>query len=222
MPSHAPPWISEPWVREQAEVIERLSCAVTAGSEWRWLEVCCSLARGTADELSDVDAGVGYGGALRATDVQAAGVQLVRAGGPVLDVLVHVLPGSPPETRRLAAEYITGVQLDLVLMPSERRVGLPEGAVAVVDKDQRLAKPWRPCMQRPRRPLASLNGQLPRPRPPSAEASRPRGPSRRSGVLLKRCGLSDCPQQHHRRPYSNRASTSSLATGGVTCTTGTS
>ena len=156
MPSRTPPWISEPRVTEQAEVIERLSCAITAGPEWRWLEVCCSLARGTADELSDVDAAVGYGGALRATNLEAAGVQLVRAGGPVLDVLIHVLPGSPPETRRLAAEYTTGVQLDLVLMPSERRMGLPERAVAVVDKDQRLARPWRP-------PIAD---------PPSAEEAR--------------------------------------------------
>ncbi len=73
----------------------------------------------------------------------------MHAAGPVLDVLMHQMPGWPPETRRFAVEYGNGVQLDLVVMPAARRQGLPDGSVALVDKDATLAEPWTPPVAGP-------------------------------------------------------------------------
>jgi hypothetical protein len=138
-----PDW---PWARlpRHAAVIERLRELVVDAAEWRWLEVCCSLAADRGDDLSDIDAGIGYAGDIDEGELETAGLALVRRCGGVIDVLAHVMPGWPPETRRFAVEFDAGVQLDLVLMPSTRRSGLPTGAVAVVDKDRRLATPWQP------------------------------------------------------------------------------
>lgn len=143
---HAWPWVNLP---EQAAVIDRLRGIVEADVTWRWLEVCCSLAAGRGDELSDVDAAMGYDGALTPEELEEVALDVVGRCGEVIDALVHVVHGWPPETRRVAVELESGVQLDLVLMPASRRVGLPTGAVAVVDKDGRLADPWRPPVEDP-------------------------------------------------------------------------
>jgi len=148
---------SWPWDRlpVHAALIDRLREVVEAEAAWRWLEVCCSLAVGRGDELSDVDAAIGYDDGRSLGELDDAALAVVRRCGEVVDALVHVLPGWPPETRRVAAELDSGVQLDLVLMPATRRVGLPTGAVAVVDKDGRLASPWRPPAEEPPSPVAA-------------------------------------------------------------------
>ena len=130
-------------------MIGALEAAVRAAGTWRWLEGCCSLAAGRGDEVSDVDAGIGYGAALDPATLDSLGHELVHAAGEPIDVVAHVVPGWPPETRRFAVEYRNGVQLDLVLMPAARRVGLPTGDVAVVDKDGNLAQSWTPPVANP-------------------------------------------------------------------------
>jgi len=132
-----------------AAVVEALRRAVEASEQWRWLELSCSLAAGRGDDLSDVDAGVGYAESITSEDLEREGAELVAAAGPIADLLVCVLPGWTLDTRRLAVEYRSGVQLDLVLLPASRRHGLPDGAVALVDRDGRLAKPWRPPVADP-------------------------------------------------------------------------
>lgn len=149
--SHPFPWSDDPELERHADVIDRLRRAVDADERWRWLEVGCSLGRGVADELSDIDAGVGYIG-LEPEDLDAAGLELVANGGSVVDALAHVLRGWSPDTRRIATEYDNGVQLDLVLLPAARRPGLPPGSVALADKDGRLATPWRPPVADPPTP----------------------------------------------------------------------
>ena len=132
-----------------AEVLEALRREVTDGAQWRWLELSCSLAAGRGDPLSDIDAGVGYAESLAAEELDRAGTALVEAAGATRGVLIHALPGWPPGVRRFAVEYASGVQLDLVLMPAHQRQGLPDGSIAVVDKDARLAVPWRPPVADP-------------------------------------------------------------------------
>jgi hypothetical protein len=145
---------SWPWsgLASQAGVIERLASTVDASSRWRWLEVCCSLAAGRGDERSDVDAAIGYADGVDPGDLDELGRAVVEAVGEPTDVLVHVMDGWPPETRRFAVQYADGVPLDLVLLPATRRTGLPTGSVAVVDKDGRLATPWRPPVELPPSP----------------------------------------------------------------------
>jgi hypothetical protein len=126
-----------------AEALDRLTAGVAADDRWRWLELGCSVAGGRGDERSDLDLGLGAapvdGGGL---PVDAA-ESLVRSMGPVVDLLVHELPGRPHH-RRIAAELASGVQVDLVVFAAADRPGLPPGSVALVDKDGTLAHPWRP------------------------------------------------------------------------------
>lgn len=138
-----------PWsdLAGQAAVIDRLAAFVERSERWRWLEVCCSLAAGRGDERSDVDAGIGYDGELSTEELEDAGLAAVHAAGNPTDVLVQVLPGWPADTRRFAVELDDDVQLDLVVLPAVRRTGLPTGALAVVDKDGRLAEPWQPPVE---------------------------------------------------------------------------
>ncbi len=51
-----------------------------------------------------------------------------------IELIVHQIDGWPGDTCRVAAEYDDGVQLDLVMLPAERRAGLTDRAVALVDK----------------------------------------------------------------------------------------
>lgn len=147
------PWATEQDLRAHAEIISRLREAVIGRDDCRWFEVGCSLGRGAGDELSDIDAAVGYGPALEPAEIVALGADLVAAVGPAVDVLTHVPEGWPSDTtRRVAAEFLSGVQLDLVLMPARRRPGLPDDTVAVVDKDGRLATSWRPPVADPPSP----------------------------------------------------------------------
>ncbi len=138
----------------QAELLGVLAARVRANERWRWLEVGCSLAARRGDELSDIDAGAGYTDTGERSLVEFA-ADLVREVGPVHDVLVHVMDGMPEGVVRAAAEYTTGVQLDLVVMPAALRKGLPDSSVAVVDKDGRLASSSRPARADPPSPAVA-------------------------------------------------------------------
>lgn len=86
------------------------------------LSVGCSLGRGAADPLSDVDAALGVHtvrGALGAPDVLAV-EQAVAAALPIHDPVVGVLRQrvGPPDRfiRRVFAQYRDGLQLDLAVL----------------------------------------------------------------------------------------------------------
>ena len=114
-------------------------CAVVAGDErWRFLELGCSLGAGGGDELSDIDAGIGYADIDVGDLYDAARRFAVQLDAPI-DLVVHRMDGWPDDTCRVAAEYVGGLQLDVVFMPAVSRRGLPDWSIAVVDKDDRLA-----------------------------------------------------------------------------------
>ena len=131
-----------------AALLDSMADVVTRDDRWRFLEVGCSLGAGGGDELSDIDAGVGYHG-IRTTDLYvAARAFAVQIRVPV-DLVVHRMDGWPDDVCRVAAEYADGLQLDLVLMPADGRPGLPDRSIAVVDKDQRLAVEITPPLRLP-------------------------------------------------------------------------
>lgn len=131
-----------------AAVIDALRREVERRDVWRWLELSCSLAADRGDPLSDIDVGIGH--ELPVEDLRSTGLALTAALGTPLDVLAHREESWPPGILRFAVEYATGVQLDLVIMPVDQRPGLPEGSIAVVDKDGWLSTPWTP-------PVATTN-----------------------------------------------------------------
>lgn len=122
-----------------AAIIDGLARAVSADVRWRFLSVSCSLGRGNADRFSDIDAGIGFDGPIDAGDLERDAVRLAESAGDLLDALVHHWTGLADDERRIAAEYRSGVQLDLVFHAASRRTGrLPDEEYAVVDKDGRL------------------------------------------------------------------------------------
>lgn len=139
-----------PDLPRHAEVIDALRREVETSGAWRWLELSCSLASGRGDDLSDVDVGIGHD--LAVDELRPSGLLLIEALGTPLDVLVHRQDSWPPGILRFAVEYASSVQLDLVIMPAGHRPGLPEGSIAVVDKDSRLSEAWTP-------PVATVEGE---------------------------------------------------------------
>ncbi len=131
-----------------ALLLEAMSDVVTRDDRWRFLEVGCSLGAGGGDELSDIDAGLGYGGIGAGDLYDAARGFAVQIGVPV-DLVVHRMDGWPDEVCRVAAEYTNGLQLDLVLMPADRRAGLPDRSIPVVNKDHRLVVAITPPIRLP-------------------------------------------------------------------------
>ncbi len=93
------------------------------------LSVGCSLGRGAADALSDVDAALGVAaapggsGAEQVTVVEQAVVDALPGHGPLVDVLRHRV--GPPDRfiRRVFAQFDDGLQLDLAVLaePEVRR-----------------------------------------------------------------------------------------------------
>jgi glucokinase len=88
----------------------------------RSLLVGCSLGRGAADALSDIDAALGIdspGGEAGAGTVQAAEAMVVAALpelGTLVDVLRHRAGPADQYARRIFAQFADGVQLDLTVV----------------------------------------------------------------------------------------------------------
>jgi hypothetical protein len=128
----------------QRQVLDGLLTFVEADARFRFVELCCSAARGAADELSDLDLGLGVRDDAW-PDATAAIAPELRRIGDVVDALEHRIPewGERPHLR-VFVQYASGPQIDLVALPADSRKGLPPGSVALYDPDGRLAKPMEP------------------------------------------------------------------------------
>jgi hypothetical protein len=132
----------------QARLLERLLAAVEADERWEWLELGCSVADGRGDPWSDLDAGLGFIGEPPAPD---AVTRMVEGLAPVIDLSVQPWQ----DVTRWWVQYVDGGQLDLVVMPAERRPGRAPRSVALLDRSGRLAeeflpRAWRASPDEPR------------------------------------------------------------------------
>lgn len=123
----------------QAAALSRLLDAVEADPRIRALEIKGSMARGTADEHSDLDTRVWiaddeYNAAL--DDLPS----LVRAAGKTLDILFDT-PGSP----FLFVQFGDGVQLELSAKRISQAKGRLDGEVVLLDRDGLLQHPYEPA-----------------------------------------------------------------------------
>jgi hypothetical protein len=126
-------------VAPQAAVLRRLLDAVEADPRVGSLRLRGSLARGTADGLSDLDARIwaaddDYDATL--ADLPA----LVRSLGPTLDVLFET-PGSP----YLFVQFADGVQLELSCGRVSEASGRDHGVVVLLDRTGLWAEPYEPA-----------------------------------------------------------------------------
>jgi hypothetical protein len=105
-----------------------------ADDDIRWLVIGCSLSRGAADRLSDLDVGMG----VRGEDF-AAITRRVRRGvdglGDLVDSYHHLLPGVPEPHERIFAQYADRGQVDLVVLPASGLGGSVPNAVVLYDPD---------------------------------------------------------------------------------------
>ena len=131
----------------QRRIVRALYDYCVDEADARWLAVACSLARGAADRLSDVDAGIGAaeGQVGAVTDAVAA----LATFGDRVDTLVMDW-GAPPgwsgkEGMRLIFVQCTdGAQLELVVAPARSRPGRAPDEVVLLDRDGRLSEPFTP------------------------------------------------------------------------------
>ncbi|MDI5962544.1 hypothetical protein POF50_007435 [Streptomyces sp. SL13] len=124
----------------QQRILRRLLDFCEAGQDARWFALSCSLARGAADRLSDVDAGIGVAdGAVEAVTGRLAELDL----GERVDTLVQEWPGAHL-SRRLFVQFADDSQLDLVVLPAAARPGGAPDEVTLLDRDGLLARPFTP------------------------------------------------------------------------------
>ena len=142
-------WIASLGLPRQERLLRELVIYARSDPRVRFVELCCSVARGVGDELSDLDLGVGIADDAwphALDDLSAA----LRGMGEAVDALEHEIgswAGVPH--RRFFVQFADDTQLDLVAMPASRREGLPPGNVALYDVDGRLTKPMSPRQAKP-------------------------------------------------------------------------
>ncbi len=131
-------WINSlpPVAAPQAAALLRLLDAVEADQRIRAFRVRGSIARGTADEYSDLDTRIWisddeYEAAL--ADLPA----LLRSIGPTLDILFET-PGSP----YLFVQFADGVQLELSTGRTSEASGRDHGVVVLLDRDGLWDQPY--------------------------------------------------------------------------------
>ena len=124
------------------------------------LLVGCSLGRGAADELSDIDAALGVdaprgeAGAGRVTTMEAMVVAALPELGALVDVLRHPTGAASQHVRRIFAQFADGTQLDLAVVADaeiearRRAGGAPDfvslyQAPASAEPDPRMPGRWR-------------------------------------------------------------------------------
>lgn len=116
----------------QRAILEGLLELCEDGESIRWLVIGCSLARGTADRLSDLDVAMG----VRDEEFHPMTAEVRRAVGrlgDLVDSYHHQLPGVPGTHERIFAQYADRCQLDLVVFPASVRGGSVPGVVVLYD-----------------------------------------------------------------------------------------
>lgn len=122
-------------IAPQAAVLQRLLRLAEADDRIRAFRIRGSVARGTADEYSDLDTRMW----ITDDDYEEtiAGLpELVRSIGPTVDILFET-PGSP----YLFVQYTTGVQLELSTARASDSSDPDRGVVVLLDRDGLLVQP---------------------------------------------------------------------------------
>jgi hypothetical protein len=141
-------WLESLALPAHALFLRRLVTWAEGQPAARFVELCCSVARGAGDELSDLDLGLGLADDTWPESLTLVGSMLVEVGD-LVDLLEHRIAewGDAPH-RRFFAQYQNGVQVDLVASPVSRRPGMPVGSIALYDPDGRLATTFTSIMER--------------------------------------------------------------------------
>jgi hypothetical protein len=100
----------------------------------RWLVVACSVGRGNADKLSDLDLGM----AVTSEDLDAVVAdvhQTVDGLADLVDSYQHKIDGLATPHWRIFAQYTNRCQVDLVVIPATEAFGAVKDEVVLYDPD---------------------------------------------------------------------------------------
>ena len=132
------------------EVLRHLVEGTRRDSRVVQLSVGCSVGRGTADELSDLDCELSL-----EPDAWPSGLELieplVRSAGDIVDLIHHRWhEAGAAEHRRTAVVYDNGIQLDLMVWPVTAWSGMhpPDTIVLHATRDV-FTHPWDAARSRP-------------------------------------------------------------------------
>jgi hypothetical protein len=118
----------------QQALLRGLLRACESDDRFRWLAVACSVGRGAADRLSDLDMGLGV-----ADDVFDSALADVRAMvdglGDLVESYHHTLPEVATAHERIFAQYADRCQIDLVVFPATQTIGQVRDVVVLYDQD---------------------------------------------------------------------------------------
>jgi hypothetical protein len=142
-----PDALSDEWLRDlptelapQRAIMRGLLAHARTNDRIRIVVVGCSIGRGNADALSDVDALIGVTGegewraALPAIDAGLAGI------APILDLHSQFLSDAKRGTyRHTFIQYEDGVQVDLVVLPAFAKRARDREWVVLYDPDDRVS-----------------------------------------------------------------------------------
>jgi hypothetical protein len=137
----------------QRAILDRLLDFCAADSRARWLVIGCSLGRGAADRLSDLDLAIGVAGGPDAGDADGGDADAGNAGdagfeaactavwravdglGDLVESFRHQLPGVTGPHTRIFAQFADRCQVDLVVRPAQVDPGSIPGVVVLHDRD---------------------------------------------------------------------------------------
>jgi hypothetical protein len=121
----------------QKAILRRLLAVCEADDRIRWLAIGCSLGRGAADRLSDLDMAMG----VRDEDFDAA-IGDIRAAvdglADLVDSYHHLLPEVPGQHERIFAQYADRCQVDLVVFLASVDIGRVANGVVLYDQDDKI------------------------------------------------------------------------------------
>src|SRR6266699_6619162 len=135
-------WIDDlpPELAAQRALLRGLLAWCEGDDRIRWLVIGCSLARGAADHLSDLDMAMG----IRDEDFEVARPDLRRAVnslGELVESYHHQLPAVTQAHERIFAQFADRSQVDLVLFPASVPGGSGPHVVVLYDPDDQVVIP---------------------------------------------------------------------------------
>jgi len=131
-------WVAAlpPELANQKAILSRFLDLCQADERIRWLSISCSVARGAADELSDLDMGVGVTAPEGEQEAAFERMHQDVAGlADLVDSFAHQLPGVPFPHGRVCAQYADRCQLDLVVAPAAGALTRARDIVTLYDPD---------------------------------------------------------------------------------------
>jgi hypothetical protein len=118
----------------QKALLRRLLAECEARDSFSWLVVACSVGRGAADRLSDLDMGMGLRDEVFDTALGELR-EVIDGLGDLIDSYRHQIAGRGVLHERIFAQYADRCQIDLVAIPASQTIGAVRDEVLLYGAD---------------------------------------------------------------------------------------